>query len=362
MKLLGHQKQWQFLRESYRLGKLPHAFLFQGPEKAGKKTLAKEFVKLINCQAPEFSQKPCQKCLSCQTIEKGIHPDFVFIEPTGPVSASYFAKSTSFAKVTSATKAESADKKASTGKGEIQISQIRDLSLKLAEKPSFSQFKTAILDQVHLMNQEAQNSFLKTLEEPKGNTILILITEYPERLLPTILSRVQKIKFYPPKKEEIENFLKEKGFTKEEIEEILIISLGKIGTIIDFSKNPEKLKERKEKIKEMIKIINSPLFSRFQYAKELSQKDDLKEILDIWLNYFRKILLSKVNPVRSKTPKAFAAHLVRTSNGVNGKIITSQYSVLKTKEILYQIEKINFLLSTTNINKKLALEMLMLEI
>lgn len=323
--ILGHQKQWQFLRESFKLGRLPHAFLFQGPEKAGKKTLAREFVKLINCQNPEFSLKPCQKCLSCQAIEKGIHPDFVFIEPIG--SASSFVKS-------------SKDKKASAGKKEIQISQIRDLSLKLAEKPSFSQYKTAILDQAHLMNQEAQNSFLKTLEEPKGNTILILITEYSERLLPTILSRVQKIKFYPVRKEEIENFFKGKGFTKEEIEEILIISLGKVGLVIDFSKNPEKVKERKERIKEMIKIINSPLFFRFQYAKKLSQKDDLKEILDIWLNYFRKILLSKMN----------------------GKIIAPQYSVPKTKEILQEIEKMIFLLSTTNINRKLALEMLMLKI
>jgi len=305
--IVGHQKQWQFLKESFRLGKLPHAFLFQGPGKSGKKTLALEFVKLINCQAPEFSSWPCQKCPHCQAIEKSIHPDFVFIEPINK---------------------------------EIQISQIRDLSLRLAEKPSLSSFKMAILDQAHLMNQEAQNSFLKTLEEPKGNTILILITEYPERLFSTILSRVQKIKFYPPKKEEIENYLKEKGFSKEEIEEILILSLGKAGLIIDFSKNPKKLKERKERIKEMIKILNSPLFSRFHYAKELSQKEDLKEILDIWLNYFRKILLSKIN----------------------GKIIAPQYSLPKLREILRQIEKINFLISTTNINKKLALEMLMLEI
>lgn len=331
--LVGHQKQWQFLRESFRLGRLPHAFLFQGPEKSGKKTLAREFVKLINCRNPDFSLKsgaePCQKCLSCQAIEKGIYPDFIFIEPVGK---------------------------------EIQISQIRDLSLRLAEKPSFSRYKSAILDQVHLMNQEAQNSFLKTLEEPKGNTILILITEYPERLFPTILSRVQKIKFYPPKKEEIKNFLKENGFSKEKREEIWSISLGKTGSVIDFLKNPEKIKERKEKIKEMIKIINSPFFSRFQYAKELSRKEDLKEILDIWLNYFRKILLLKINPAKSKMPEVFAVPFGGTFNGVKGKTITSQYSLSKTKEILHEIEKIIFLFSTTNINKKLALEMIMLKI
>lgn len=305
--IVGHQKQWQFLKESFRLGRVPHALLFQGPEKLGKKTLAREFVKLINCQSNDFSSKPCQKCLSCQAIERGVHPDFIFIEPIGK---------------------------------EIQISQIRDLSLRLAEKSSLSPFKTAILDKAHLMNQEAQNSFLKTLEEPKGKTVLILVTEYPERLFPTILSRLQKIKFFPVKKEEIEDFLKEKEISKEKIEEILIISSGKPGLVIDFLKNPEKLKERKERIKAIIKISNLPLFSRFQYAKELSRQDDLKEILDIWLNYFRKILLSHLNEKQS----------------------IQQYPLSKLQNTLWQIQKINFLISTTNINKKLALEILMLEI
>ena len=317
--LLGHQKQWQFLKESFFLGRIPHALLFSGEEKLGKKTLAIEFIKFINCLEKDFSLRltpyrnevsgagPCQKCLSCQAIERRIHPDFIFIEPID---------------------------------NEIQVSQIRDLSLKLSEKPSFSSFKTAILDKAHLMNQEAQSAFLKTLEEPKGNTILILITEYPERLFSTILSRVQKIKFYPVKKEEIEKFLKERKIPKEEIEGMIKISLGKPGLIYDFLKNPEKLKEKKEKIRELIKILNSPISFRFQYAKELASQNNLSEVLTIWLDYFRNILLSKLR-----------------GEGKEGK-----YSLLKLKNILRQIQRINFLISTTNVNQRLALEILLLEL
>ena len=315
MNIIGHRKQWQFLKDSFLLGRIPHALLFEGEEKLGKKTLAIEFIKFINCLAPYHNEVgygvsgagPCQKCLACQAIAKRIHPDFIFIEPID---------------------------------NEIQVSQIRDLSLKLSEKPSFSSFKTAILDKVHLMNQEAQNAFLKTLEEPKGNTILILITEYPERLFSTILSRVQKIKFYPVKKEEIEQFLKERKVPKEEIEGMIKISLAKPGLIIDFLKNPEKLKEKKEKIRELIKILNSPIPFRFQYAKELASQNNLSEVLTTWLDYFRNILLSKLRG--------------------EGKEV--KCSLLKLKNILWQIQRINFLISTTNINQRLALEILLLEL
>ena len=303
--ILGHQKQWQFLTKSFLLGRIPHALLFEGEEKLGKKTLAIEFIKFINCLEKDFSLRPCQKCLFCQAIERKIHPDFIFIEPID---------------------------------GEIQVSQIRDLSLKLSEKPSFSSFKTAILDKVHLMNQEAQSAFLKTLEEPKGKTILILITEYPERLFLTILSRVQKIKFYPLRKEEIEKFLKERKIPEEEIEEMVKMSFSKPGLIYDFLKNPEKLKEKKEKIGELIKILNSSLPFRFQYAKALASHNNLSEVLTTWLDYFRKILLSKLKGKEEK------------------------YSLLKLKNILWQIQKINFLISTTNINQRLALEILLLEL
>ena len=78
---------------------------------------------------------------------------------------------------------------------EIKISQIRDLNWKLSLKPFAASLKVAIIDKSHLMNQEAQNCFLKTLEEPKENTYLILITEYPDSLLSTILSRSKILNF-----------------------------------------------------------------------------------------------------------------------------------------------------------------------
>jgi len=279
MEIIGHQKQIKFLRKMAESGKIPHALLFSGEAQLGKKTIALHFISQLFKENPLF------------------HPDFILITPI---------------------------------KKQIQIDQIRELSWRLSLKPMKAPLKAAIIDKAHSMTKEAQNCFLKTLEEPKGNTLLILITEHPNFLLPTIISRCEMIKFYPVGKEEIRKFLKEKETPKEETEKIVEFSLGRPGLVVNFLENPEKLEEREIKIKELTKICNSPLFSRFQYAKELSANENLKETLDVWLIYFRNALISQKN-------------------------------VAKIKNILQALQRVIFLMSTTNINQRLALEILMLE-
>jgi len=268
--MLKNPKQWQFLKKTAELGKTPHALLFYGQDACGKRALALEFIKLLNCEADKFESRPCRTCRACQDIEKNIHPDLTIVEPE-----------------------ESR---------EIKISQIRDLQNSLSFKPYSAPFKAAIIDKAHLLNQEAQSAFLKILEEPRGNSLFILISEYPEMLLPTILSRVERVRFYSPQVR-------------------------------------EKSKEEKEAIAEIIKLSRENLLSRFQYAKTLADKTtDLKEILDAWLSHFRDILLA----------------------AINGQ--PSDYSVVKLRKIIKAIQNITFLISTTNVNTRLALEILMLEL
>lgn len=321
--LIGHQKIWQFLKKSAELGKISHAYLFYGEEQLGKKTLAIEFVKFLFGQ--DLFNPP--------------HPDFIFVKPeeknhnpSFPVETSAFSKS----------EVEELESHpfSRSGQTPIQISQIRGLCWKLSLKPFSAPLKAAIIDRAHLMNEDAQNCFLKTLEEPKGKTILILISEYPELLFPTILSRVQKLRFSPVKKEEIQNYLKSQGFSQKESEELSAISSGRPGMAIDSVLFPQKLETRQKKIKELIEISNSNLAFRFQYAKNLSRDENLRETLNIWLNYFRNLLIKCLTPGFKH----------------------SGYSLSKLKNIIKQIQSTNFLLSTTNVNSRLALEILMLEL
>lgn len=226
------------------LGRIPHALLFYGPDSESKKALALEFVQLINGK----------------DSVNGAHPDLAIIGPGD--------------------------------EQEIKIAQIRDLHLKLSLRSYSAPFKAAIIEQAHYMNEEAQSAFLKLLEEPKGQTIFILLTEYPEILLPTILSRVEKLRFFSNKKESM----------------------------------PE------EEAKKLQSIIKSDLAKRFQYAKELAEDpQNLKKTLELWLAYFREAMLSDL-------------------------------SQTKTIEILKLLQTTHRLLSTTNVNARLALDIIMLEL
>jgi len=308
--IVGHQKQWEILKKSAEAGKLPHAYLFCGDEKLGKKKVAFEFISFL------FGEN----------IQKTTHPDFIFIKPI---------------------------------EKEIQISQIRELTLKLSLKNFAAPLKAAILDQAHLMNFEAQSCLLKTLEEPKGETILILLTEHPKVLLPTIISRCQPIKFYPVRESEIESYLISKGISKELAKEISQLSLGRPGLALDFVSDPQKIENYRKAILDLVKIFNSDLFFRFQYAKNISQNSKslpLARILGVWLCYLRKVLISKINNRLDESEFSF-------QNLENSEIKNfKNFPLSRIKNFLESLEETIFLLTTKNINQRLALENLMLKL
>ena len=281
--MISHQNiQWQLLKKSVELEKTPHALLFYGQNSIGKKTLALELIKLLNCQAENFNVRPCQKCRSCQDIAKNVHPDLFIIEPQGK---------------------------------EIKISQIRELHSHLSLRAYSAPFKAVIIDQAHCLNQEAQSAFLKLLEEPKGKTIFILITEYPEMLLPTVLSRVERLRFYS---------------------------------------SPKTIDPQEKRIKEILQMSQTDLASRFQYAKKIAEEpQNLKEILEIWLVYFREMFISAVN---SQNKDYSLVDELRSSSPFANARVT------KLSKIIKLIQTTDFLLATTNVNPRLALEIFMLEL
>ena len=198
--LIGHQKQLNYLKKITESGKIPQALLFSGEAQLGKKTIALEFISRL------FEEPDISKILG--------HPDFILIEPQ---------------------------------QKQIQIDQIRELAFRLSLKPIKAQLKAVIIAECHSMTRDAQNCFLKTLEEPKGNTLLILVTDKPNFLFPTIISRCQIIKFYPVKKDEIKRYLKnQEGLSEGEIEEILEISRGRPGLSIELASSKDKFEFYKD--------------------------------------------------------------------------------------------------------------------
>jgi DNA polymerase-3 subunit delta' len=274
--ILGHEKQINILKEILDSGKIPHAFLFCGREKLGKRKVAFEFASWI---------------LNSSPIN---HPDFFYVEPV---------------------------------KKQISIEQIRELIWKISLKPFKSKNKVAIIDSANRMSLDAQNCFLKTLEEPRGNSVIILISEIENLLLPTIVSRCQKMKFFPVEDSKIEEFLRKKGVDEKKIQRILKFTQGRPGVAIELLENEKKLEEFEKFEKDLVKIENREIAFKFQKVKELFQELDLFEILEVMSLHFKEKIFDE-----------------------------------KAREILKEIQKIYFLTKTSNLDKRLALEILFLKI
>ncbi|RRQ20579.1 DNA polymerase III subunit delta' [Thiohalobacter thiocyanaticus] len=162
-----NQTAWQQLQAQRQAGRLAHAYLFQGPSGIGKQDLADAFAASLLCQQPAADGTACGQCGACQQFEAGTHPDALSLVPE-------------------------------PGKTQIRIDPVRQLTARLGLKSHQGGFKVARIEGAHRLNTAAANSLLKTLEEPTDNTVLVLITDQPSRLLATIRSRCQGLRLVPP--------------------------------------------------------------------------------------------------------------------------------------------------------------------
>lgn len=155
----GQEHIVKTLKNALATNKVAHAYLFTGPRGTGKTTMAKLFAKALNCDHGIGCQ--CNECKNCKAITDGSHPDVLEID-------------------------------AASNRG---INEIKDLIEKVKYSTILGRYKVYIIDEVHMMTQEAFNALLKTLEEPPEHVIFILATTEPHKILPTILSRCQRYDF-----------------------------------------------------------------------------------------------------------------------------------------------------------------------
>ena len=160
-RLYGHEKAKRLLNRSLAADRIPHAYIFRGPDGVGKKLFARGLAAVLNCRDRRGTEA-CGACVSCRKFKSMNHPDFLVIRPE---------------------------------KGVIKIDQIRNLSRELTYPPYESKVRVVVLEDVQTMRREAANSLLKTLEEPPENNVLILTAESSQEILPTLISRCQVVPF-----------------------------------------------------------------------------------------------------------------------------------------------------------------------
>lgn len=159
--LIGQDNIAKTLKNSIQRGQLAHAYLFCGPRGVGKTTTARIFAKMINCSNPSADGEPCGKCESCVSFAEG--RSYCIFEMDAASNNS--------------------------------VEDIKDLIDKVRIPPQVGKYSVYIIDEVHMLSQQAFNAFLKTLEEPPEYAIFILATTEKHKILPTILSRCQTYDF-----------------------------------------------------------------------------------------------------------------------------------------------------------------------
>lgn len=259
--VIGQKEVVNILKEELKDDRINHAYLFYGKEGIGKKTLATEFARALLCN--QIENDSCNICNNCRRVEHGNHPDLKIIEGNEKTK-------------------------------NLKIEQIREMQKEIAYKPYESEYKIYIIDGAENMTTQAANSLLKTLEEPPSYAVIILISEELNKLLPTVISRCQNLRFSNISREKMQKFLDKENVEESKKELIIGLARGSIGKAKELYKNDEFLNKRKkiyDFLKEIHNITKVDIFSEANDWVDILKEDfPLFDLLSAW---YRDIIIYK---------------------------------------------------------------------
>ena len=244
-KIKGQNFAKKYLTNSIKSNMVSHAYMFEGPNGIGKNTMARELAAILLEMENLFNS-----------------PDYIEIKPDG---------------------------------NSIKIAQIRKLQSDILVKP-YKSYKIYVIDEAQKMTVEAQNALLKTLEEPPKYAIIILITDNKESLLDTIKSRCEIIKFTPIPMQEVASYLTMNGIDSKRASLLANFSRGSMKKAIELSESEEFNFMREEVQKYVETFLNGNLIEIMDIQSSIEKyKDQITNVLDLLINYFRDIMMVKEN-------------------------------------------------------------------
>ncbi|HEX8437123.1 DNA polymerase III subunit delta', partial [Archangium sp.] len=269
------------LRAALRGDSVHHAYLFAGPEGVGKELAAVGLAQALTCKVKP--NEGCGTCDGCTRIAKGSHPDVTWLMPDAERVERGLAGRSDIS---------------GTPSREIKVEQIRGLLERITLHGLESKRKVALVVDAHLLNPQAQNAFLKTLEEPPSDTTLILLASAPDKLLPTIRSRCSKVHFGPLPLELIsERLRKERKLDAQTAELAAVMAGGSLGRALAL--DLDALAARKEVITGFEALEPGSVGALLRWAETFGATRELAEqaltILSMWT---RDVSLAKAGVER----------------------------------------------------------------
>lgn len=259
--ITGNEQIIKSMKSAIKNSMVSHAYIINGPEGCGKKLLASAFAKTLFCE--EGGTDACGHCTSCKTFENGNNPDMIYVYPTK-------------------TKALSVDDVRQQITSTVNI------------KPYNHKYKIYMIPNADTLTVAAQNSLLKTLEEPPEYVVFLLLAKNMNQFLETILSRCVTFGIKPISLDKVKNYLITNGIADESSAGILAeYSQGSIGEAIKFAQS-ESFGELRKKISDILKDISRlSYFELTQQAKALEEFKDLTDITDMIFIWYRDVLVYK---------------------------------------------------------------------
>ncbi|HSB04697.1 MAG TPA: DNA polymerase III subunit delta' [Thermodesulfobacteriota bacterium] len=323
--VIGHNRQIDLLQRAIINDRVYHSYLFLGNEGTGRRYVALQFAKVLNCLERKGDEADaCDQCLSCKKIDAGLHPDVLFLEPEGPSQL-------------------------------ILKPAIMQLQRELAFRPFEGKHRVCILTTADRMAPEMSNTLLKTLEEPPHHTVIILLANSAKAILPTILSRCQQIRFNPLPFLSLTQWLTEKnGLSVEEAHLLAALSEGSPGKALTLREEIRQI-PREEILKAWLGARPSSFGEIERWIESLpSNWEDLILILEVAKTLLRDLVIFKILGDQAKVIHSDLVHEMEA--------LSSQRSL---SSLLTQLESIHQTRLTLNpkpriVNTTLALEAMML--
>ena len=319
--LLGNEWAVELLRQQIVHGTTRHAYLFAGPSGVGRRMLALRLAQALNCTQPIEPGIPCSQCRDCKQIEAMGHPDLTIIQ-------------------------------AESEGGTLKVDQVREARRTLTLKPYQSKYRVTVFLRFQEANDNAANALLKILEEAPSYVILILTADHPEQLLPTIVSRCEVLRLHSLSLDTVESFLSERGANPDQARLIAHISGGRLGYALRLMQDSSTLEFRNEKLNETQSFTTAARVDKFAYAEKLvKDKDTLRNVLLLWLSYWRDVLLCA------------GGSAVPLANIDRAKEIESLAERVSMSEVRRMVSKLENSLSQleSNVNARLLTEVILLD-
>lgn len=322
LEIYGHDKIKEHLQTGLMLGKVSHAYIFNGSLGAGKKELVRLFAKTLQCE--EQGKEPCNCCHSCIQADSGNQPDIIWVKHEKP---------------------------ASIGVDDIREQVVGDMQI----KPYSSRYKIYIIDEAEKLTVQAQNALLKTIEEPPAYGIIIFITTNADIFLQTILSRCVRLDFKPVADEKVMQYLKEHyELSDYQMKFAVAFSQGNIGRAIALVTS-EKFAQLKDLVMYIIRYAQDMTVSEIMAQIKLisDYKLAIDDFLDLMAVWYRDVLVFK--SVNDTNPLIFKDEI---------PLIKEQAAICSYEglnDILNSLDKVKIRLKA-NVNFDLTMELLIMTI